>query len=84
MLSGFQSYGIEAMSASIGFPDHGREASCRALEEARSLALSLGQGGRPGSRRREVVTRRPTRDPDVPAEVAVEVWLREVVPQTGD
>ena len=34
--------------------------------------------------RREDVTRRPTRDPDAPAEVAVEVWLREVVPQTGD
>ena len=34
--------------------------------------------------RREDVTRRPSRDPDAPAEVAVEVWLREVAPQAGD
>ena len=66
------------------------------LEEARSLALSLGQAGAAVAAsmgraklcgllvdRREDVTRRPTRDPDAPAEVAVEVWLREVVPQSG-
>ena len=67
------------------------------LEEARSLALSLGQAGAAVAAsmgraklcgllvdRREDVTRRPTRDPDAPAEVAVEVWLREVAPQAGD
>ena len=53
------------------------------LEEARSLALSLGQAGAAVAAsmgraklcgllvdRREDVTRRPTRDPDAPAEVA--------------
>ena len=63
------------------------------LEEARSLALSLGQAGAAVAAsmgraklcgllvdRREDVTRRPTRDPDEPAEVAVEVWLRDVAP----
>ena len=67
------------------------------LEEARSLALSLGQAGAAVAAsmgraklcgllvdRREDVTRRPTRDPDAPAEVAVEVWLREIAPQAGD
>ena len=34
--------------------------------------------------RREDVTRRPTRDPDAPAEVAVEVWLREVAPPSDE
>ena len=67
------------------------------LDEARSLALSLGQAGAAVAAsmgraklcgllidRREDVTRRPTRDPDAPAEVAVEVWLREVAPPTGE
>ena len=67
------------------------------LEEARSLALSLGQAGAAVAAsmgraklcgllvdRREDVTRRPTRDPDEPAEVAVAVWLREIAPPTGD
>ena len=67
------------------------------LEEARSLALSLGQAGAAVAAsmgraklcgllidRREDVTRRPTRDPDAPAEVAVEVWLREIAPPAGD
>ena len=66
------------------------------LAEARSLALSLGQAGAAVAAsmgraklcgllvdRREDVTRRPTRDPDEPAEVAVEVWLREIAPPTG-
>ena len=61
------------------------------LEEARSLALSLGQAGAAVAAsmgraklggllvdRREA--RRPSRDPDAPAELAVEVWLREVAP----
>lgn len=34
--------------------------------------------------RREDVTRRPTRDPDEPAEVAVAVWLREIAPPAED
>ena len=67
------------------------------LEEARSLALSLGQAGAAVAAsmgraklcgllidRREDVTRRPTRDPDAPAEVAVEIWLREIAPPAGD
>ena len=67
------------------------------LEEARSLALSLGQAGAAVAAsmgraklcgllidRREDVTRRPTRDPDEPAEVAVEVWLREIAPPARD
>ena len=67
------------------------------LEEARSLALSLGQAGAAVAAsmgraklcgllvdRREDVTRRPTREPDAPAEVAVEVWLREIAPPAGD
>jgi hypothetical protein len=33
--------------------------------------------------KREDVTRRPTRDPDAPAEVAIEEWLREIAPQAG-
>ena len=82
------------MSASIGFPVTAERLLCRALEEARSPALSLGQAAPPWPRRwdgelcgllvdrREDVTRRPTRDPDAPAEVAVEVWLREVDEQT--
>ena len=67
------------------------------LDEARSLALSLGQAGAAVAAsmgraklcgllvdRREDVTRRPTRDPDEPAEVAVEVWLRQVVSPSGE
>ena len=67
------------------------------LEEARSLALSLGQAGAAVAAsmgraklcgllvdRREDVTRRPTREPDAPAEVAVEVWLREIAPPAGE
>ena len=67
------------------------------LEEARGLALSLGQAGAAVAAsmgraklcgllvdRREDVTRRPTRDPDAPAEVAVEVWLREIASPAGD
>ena len=67
------------------------------LEEARSLALSLGQAGAAVAAsmgraklcgllidRREDVTRRPTRDPDAPADVAVEVWLREIAPPAED
>jgi hypothetical protein len=67
------------------------------LEEARNLALSLGQAGAAVAAsmgraklcgllvdRREDVTCRPSRDPDPPAEVAVEVWLREVAPPAGD
>ena len=67
------------------------------LDEARSLALSLGQAGAAVAAsmgraklcgllvdRREDVTRRPTRDPGAPAEVAVEVRLREVAPSAGD
>jgi hypothetical protein len=65
------------------------------LKEARSLALSLGKSGAAVAAsmgraklcgllvdRREDVTRKPSRDPDPPAEVAVEVWLREVAPPT--
>ena len=67
------------------------------LEEARSLALSLGQAGAAVAAsmgraklcgllvdRREDVTRRPARDPDAPAEGAVEVWLRQVVSPSGE
>jgi hypothetical protein len=67
------------------------------LEEARSLALSLGQAGAAVAAsmrraklcgllvdRREDVSRKPTRDPDAPAEVAVEVWLSEVVSSSGE
>jgi phage terminase small subunit len=66
------------------------------LEEARNLALGLGQAGAAVAAsmgraklcgllvdRREDVTRRPTREPDAPAEVAVEVWLREIAPSTS-
>src|SRR6516165_5633679 len=66
------------------------------LDEARSLALSLGQAGAAVAAsmgraklcgllvdKREDVTRRPTRDPDAPAEVAIEEWLREIAPQAG-
>ena len=67
------------------------------LEEARNLALSLGQAGAAVAAsmgraklcgllidRREDVTRRPTRDPDEPAEVAVAVWLHEIASTAGD
>ena len=67
------------------------------LEEARSLALNLGQAGAAVAAsmgraklcgllidRREDVTRRPTREPDAPAEVEVEVWLRQIAPPMGD
>jgi len=67
------------------------------LEEARNLALSLGQAGAAVAAsmgraklcgllvdKREDVTRRPTREPDAPAEVAVAVWLREIAPPAED
>jgi hypothetical protein len=57
-----------------------------ALARGDHLAAKMGRAKLCGLLidRREDVTRRPTRDPDAPAEVAVEVWLREVAPPSGE
>jgi hypothetical protein len=58
----------------------------RELQAGAAAAASMGRAKLCGLLvdRREDVTRRPTRDPDAPAEVAVEVWLREIAPPSGD